>query len=110
MPRPVWLRLTGLFGLSDDAPEIDNIICAAIGPILRADANELVQEPLPEQFAMLLGQVAQQERELSVRSMRGPDIPSLVVEIAGQCNSRATALTIALPSAGLLTTGASDHV
>ena len=37
MPRPVWLRLTSLFSLPDDAAEVDGTICAAIGPILRAD-------------------------------------------------------------------------
>src|SRR6185369_1241558 len=109
----VWLRLTGRFGLPDDAPETDDIISAAIGPILRADGNDLVRAPLPNQFSTLLGQLAQRERELSVASRRGSacsGVPSLVVEVAGQCNGPATALPIAPPSAGLLATGASDHV
>jgi hypothetical protein len=109
----VWFRLTDRFGLPDDAPETDDIICAAIGPILRADGEDLVRAPLPKQFSTLLGQLAQRERELSVASRRGSarsEIPSLVVEIADQCNGPATALTIAPPSAGLSTTGASDHV
>ena len=108
----VWLRLTDRFDLPDNARETDDIICAAIGPILRADGDDLVRAPLPKQFSTLLGQLAQRERELSVASRRGSarsGVPSLVVEVAGQ-NGPATALTIAPPSAGLLATGASDHV
>jgi|SRR6476661_3865382 hypothetical protein len=109
----VWLRLTGRFGLPGNAPETDDIICAAIGPILRADGEDLVRAPLPKQFSTLLGRLAQRERELPVGSRRAfarSEAPSLVVEIAGPCNGPAIALTIAPPSAGSLTTGASDHV
>ena len=100
MPGPVWLRLTGLFGLPDDAAEVDRTICAAIGPILRADSDDLVRAPLPEQLSLLLRQIAKGERKLSTAPSRGSarsDVPNLIVEIAGQSNGSATALTITPP-------------
>ena len=100
MPRPVWLRLTGLFGLPDDAAEVDGTICAAIGPILRADSDDLVRAPLPEQLSLLLRQIAKGEDKLSAAPSRGSarsNVPNLVVEIADQCNGSATSLTITPP-------------
>jgi hypothetical protein len=58
-----WLRLTCLFGPPDDEAETGDIICASIGSILRADADDLVHAPLPEQLAELLRQIAKTERE-----------------------------------------------
>ena len=66
----IWLRLTGLFGAPDDAKS-GHIVCTSIGSILRADADDLVHGPLPEQLASLLRQIAQQEYELSTQSQRG---------------------------------------
>jgi hypothetical protein len=58
-----WLRLTSLFGPPDDKAESGNIISASIGLILRADADDLVHAPMPRQFAKLLRQIAEAERE-----------------------------------------------
>jgi hypothetical protein len=66
----VWLRLTGLFGVPDEAKST-NIACTSIGFILRADADDLVHGPLPEQLTRLLRQIAQREYELSTESQRG---------------------------------------
>jgi hypothetical protein len=53
-----WLRLTSLFGPPDDKAESGNLICASIGSILRADAEDIVRGPMPEQLAKLLRQIA----------------------------------------------------
>ena len=66
-----WLRLTCLFGPPDDTAECGNIVCASIGSILRADADDLVRGPLPEQLAKLLRQIAKAERVSSAESRRG---------------------------------------
>ena len=74
----IWLRLTGLFGLPDEAKS-GNIVCTSIGSILRADADDLVHGSLPEQLTSLLRQIAQQEYELSTKSQReiaGSDRPT----------------------------------
>ena len=88
MPRRVWLRLTSLFGLPDDSAEVDGTICAAIGPILRADSDDLVRAPLPAQLSLLLRQIAKGEDKLSAAPSNGSAryVPNLVVEIADQCN------------------------
>jgi hypothetical protein len=65
----IWLRLTGLFGVPDEAKS-GNIVCTSIGSILRADADDLVHGPLPEQLTRLFRQIAQQEYELSTESQR----------------------------------------
>ena len=59
-----WLRLTSQFGPPDDKAESGNIICDSIGLILRADAEDIVRGPVPEQLAKLLCQIAKAEREL----------------------------------------------
>ena len=66
-----WLRLTYLFGPPDDKAESGNIICASIGLILRADADDLVHGPLPEQLAKLLRKIARAERELAAELLCG---------------------------------------
>ena len=65
-----WLRLTSLFGPPDDIAESGNIISASIGAILRADAEDIVHGPLPEQLDKLLRQIAATERELLAVSRR----------------------------------------
>src|SRR6476469_9878090 len=56
----VWLRLTSLFGLPDDqVPE--NLMSAALGPILRAAGRDLAEAPLPPKFQNLLDDLAQPE-------------------------------------------------
>jgi len=80
-----WLRLTCLFGPPDDKAETDDIICASIGSILRADADDLVHAPLPEQLAELLRQIAKAEREqwaVSRCGMTVSDTVGLIVEVA----------------------------
>jgi hypothetical protein len=66
-----WLRLTCLFGPPDDKAECGNIVCASIGLILRADADDLVHGPVPEQLANLLRKIAKAERELAAESHGG---------------------------------------
>src|SRR5262245_50939607 len=58
-----WLRLTSLFGPPEDMAESGNIICASIGSILRADAEDMVRGPMPEQLARVLRHIAKAERE-----------------------------------------------
>jgi hypothetical protein len=87
---PVWLRLTHLFGLPDKTCRIDDIICASIGPILRADAKELVRETLPPQFLKLLRKLEQRDRKSSdaVRVRIVPAAAMLSIDIAGQSDKR----------------------
>ena len=78
-----WLRLTCLFGPPDDKAECGNIICASIGLILRADADDLVHGPVPEQLAKLLRKIARAERELAAESQHRvtvPDTAGLIVK------------------------------
>ena len=87
---PVWLRLTHLFGLPDKTCRIDDIICASIGPILRADAKELVRETLPPQFLKLLRKLERRDRKSS-DAMRVRIVPAaamLSIDIAGQSDKR----------------------
>jgi hypothetical protein len=58
---PHWSRLTCLFGLPDDAEEIDDVVLAAIGPVLRAAVSDLVEAPLPAELAALLAQLKRLE-------------------------------------------------
>jgi hypothetical protein len=87
---PVWLRLTHLFGLPDKKCRIDDVICASIGPILRADAKELVRETLPPQFLKLLRKLERRDRKspdpLRVRIV--PAAAMLSIDIAGQSDKR----------------------
>src|SRR6476469_7860721 len=76
-----WLRLTYLFGPPDDKAESGNIICVSIGLILRADADDLVHGPLPEQLAKLLRKIAKAERELAAVSHRGVTVCDTAVLI-----------------------------
>jgi hypothetical protein len=66
-----WLRLTCLFSPPDDTAECGNIVCASIGAILCADADDLVRGPLPRQLGNLLRQIAKAERGSSAESRRG---------------------------------------
>ena len=77
-----WLRLTWLFGPPDDQAESNNIICDSIGLILRADADDLVRECIPEPFARLLSQIAKTECELLTGGMTASDTAGLLVDIA----------------------------
>jgi hypothetical protein len=65
----VWLGLTHLFGLSEDHhPE--NLMQAALGPVLRAACQDIVDAPLPEPIANLVQQLAQ--REWPIQSLERP--------------------------------------
>jgi hypothetical protein len=59
MPR--WSRLTCLFGLPDEAEGTDDVVLAAIGPVIRAAAADLVEAPLPAEIAALLAQLKRLE-------------------------------------------------
>ena len=87
---PVWLRLTHLFGLPDKTCRIDDIICASIGPILRADAKELVRETLPPQFLKLLRKLERRDQKSSdpLRARILPAAAVLSIDIAGQSDKR----------------------
>jgi hypothetical protein len=87
---PVWLRLTHLFGLPDKTCRIDDIICASIGPILRADAKELVRETLPPQFLKLLRKLERRDQKSSdpLRARIVPAAAVLSIDIAGQSDKR----------------------
>ena len=61
-PMRAWLRLTSLFGLPDEAGQTDHLVIDALGPILRADGQQIVETPLPAQFRELLNQLARRER------------------------------------------------
>jgi hypothetical protein len=56
----VWLRLTSLFGLPDDEHS-ENLMMAALGPILHAAGKELAEAPLPPKIQNLLDDLAQSE-------------------------------------------------
>ena len=78
-----WLRLTSLFGPPDDLAESGNIVCASIGSILRADAEDIVRGPLPEQLAKLLRQIAATEQlAVSRHRVTVSDAVGLIVEVA----------------------------
>jgi hypothetical protein len=74
-----WLRLTSLFGLPDEAGQIDHLVIDALGPILRADGQQIMEAPLPAQFRELLDQLARGERngrrrrQAMLRRRRGRD-------------------------------------
>jgi len=73
-----WLRLTCLFGAPDNYAAGGDIVCESIGAILRADADDLVLAPMPLQFAKLLHQIAQTERELAAESRFGATVSDTV--------------------------------
>jgi hypothetical protein len=80
-----WLRLTSRFGPPDDMAESGNIICASIGSILRADAEDIVGGPMPGQLIKLLRQIAATELEQLAVSRCGvtvSDSDGLIVEVA----------------------------
>jgi hypothetical protein len=56
----VWLRLTHLFGLPN-GNHPDNLMQAALGPVLRAACQDIVYAPLPEPVARLAQEFAQRE-------------------------------------------------
>jgi hypothetical protein len=80
----MWLRLTSLFGPPDDYAARDNIVCASIGAILRADALELVHAPMPAHFANLLRKIAEAEREQSLREVSVSDTAGLIAAVSGR--------------------------
>lgn len=72
---PIWLRLTHLFGLPDEGKDAGHSIAAALGPILRADADDLVAEPLPAEFVSLLCRLKQREQRARARHNTGAPQP-----------------------------------
>lgn len=64
---PGWSRLTCLFGLPDDASP-DDLIAAALGPVLRAAAQPIADEPLPEGFILLLRRLEHAEKEATTHA------------------------------------------
>jgi hypothetical protein len=64
---PVWLRLTGRFGLSGEAPRTGNFLLDALGPIIRADGREIVEGLLPARMRQLIGQLERRDRNVRTR-------------------------------------------
>jgi hypothetical protein len=65
----VWLRLTSLFGLPDDEhPE--NLMVAALGPILHAGGKDLAEAPLPPKIQKELDELARHEPRQASRTLR----------------------------------------
>lgn len=64
---PSWSRLTCLFGLPDEHDDSDDILRAALGPILRAASAPVMDVPLPDAFVRLLAQLEQRERHARSR-------------------------------------------
>jgi hypothetical protein len=56
----VWLRLTWLFGLPDDQPP-ENLMVAALGPILHAAGRDLAEAPLPPKIQKLLDELSRDQ-------------------------------------------------
>jgi hypothetical protein len=59
----VWLQLTHLFGLPEGHYS-DNLMQAALGPVLRAAWQDVVDAPLPEPIARLAQELALRERPI----------------------------------------------
>ena len=57
----VWLRLTHLFGLPE-GDHSDNLMEAALGPVLRAACQDIVDAALPEPIARLVQELVQREQ------------------------------------------------
>jgi hypothetical protein len=66
-----WLRLTWLFGLPENQPPEDLMI-AALGPVLRASQSRLAEAPLPPRIQALLLELARQES-----AEAAPDVTAL---------------------------------
>ena len=74
-----WLRLTWLFGLPDhEQPE--DLMAAALGPILRASQNSLAEAPLPARMLELLQQLADQECSALTAELIVPEAHVLAAE------------------------------
>jgi hypothetical protein len=103
----MWLRLTGLFGPPDELVEIDHIICASIGPILRAQHDHLLSAPLPHQLTRLLDDLAVRERG-SMRLARGVTPCQkdhvLILDVGEQRNAPAAVVAASPPPVALLNT------
>jgi hypothetical protein len=65
----VWLGLTHLFGLPE-GHHPDDLMQAALGPVLRAAWQDIVDAPMPERIARLVQELAQ--REPAVPSLEHP--------------------------------------
>ena len=59
----VWLRLTHLFGLPE-GHRPDNLMLAALGPVLRAACQDVVDAPLPEPIARLIQELSLRKRPI----------------------------------------------
>ena len=59
----VWLRLTHLFGLPE-GHHPDDLMQEALGPVLRAAWQDVVEAPLPEPIAKLVQELARRERPI----------------------------------------------
>jgi hypothetical protein len=59
----VWLGLTHLFGLPE-GHHPDDLMQAALGPVLRAACQDIVDAPLPGPIARLTQELAQRERPI----------------------------------------------
>lgn len=72
----VWLRLTHLFGLPDGYhPDPDNLMQAALGPVLRAAFQHVADAPLPDPIARLLQELALRETATQDRPQNAPLTP-----------------------------------
>lgn len=68
----LWSRRMCPFGLPDEAEDIDNIVLASIGHVLRAATTDIVETPLPARFVNLLGRLERRER--NARTRRRPAV------------------------------------
>ena len=86
---PHWSRLTCLFGLPDDADETDDVVLAAIGPVIRAAAADIVEAELPPELVALLAQLNQQRPPVARQRRR-----SMARQQAPAGHGRAADLTV----------------
>jgi hypothetical protein len=84
----VWLRLTHLFGLPD-GHRPDNLMQAALGPVLRSVCGDVVDASLPEPIARLARELAQ--REWPFESLEDPRSLAPTGHHQGQRRPRHTA-------------------
>jgi hypothetical protein len=66
-----WSHVTGAFGLPDDYEETEDVVRAAIGPVLRTATAEVLSQPLPADLKMLLARLRSGE---SRRGHRGASV------------------------------------
>ena len=74
-----WLRLTWLFGLPENQ-QPEDLMVAALGPVLRASQSRLAEAPLPPRMQALLLELARQERADATPGIATPEPHVLAAE------------------------------